>query len=64
MLDEIIKILNDYLSNLDREYDNDSVILTEQIINSLSLEKEKLAALLSVIPNDVPSPVVDKLKQI
>lgn len=64
MLDEIIKILNDYLSNLDREYDHDSIILTEQLISSISSEKENIAVLLSAIPNDVPASIVEKLKLI
>ena len=64
MLNEIIQNLKDYLSILDREYDNDSIILTEQIIESLSSSKEKMVTLFSAIPNDVPSSVVDKLKLI
>ena len=63
MIDEIIGILNEYNSHLDREYDNDLVLLTEKIISDLGKTKNDIKALNRAIPNDIPNEIVEKLKK-
>lgn len=64
MIDEIIEIIELYLDNLDREYDNDMVVLAEKILNDLDNTRSDIFALFSAVPMDVPEDVKDKVKNI
>ena len=64
MIDDIIKIMELYLNSLDREYDNDMVMLTEKILSELNSTKSDMLALFSAVPCDISNDVKNKLKMI
>lgn len=64
MLNEIEKILNEYEEGLDREYDNDQILMMNKANNTLQLLKSELKILLSVIPNEINRSTIEKLKKI
>lgn len=64
MIDDIIKILNLYLVSLDREYDNDMIILTEKILRELNITRDDVRSLLSAVPVDVLDTMKDSLKML
>lgn len=64
MLNEIEKILNEYEEELDREYDNDQILMMNKANNTLQLLKSELKILLSAIPNEINRSTIEKLKKI
>jgi len=64
MIDDIIKILKLYLVSLDREYDNDMIILTEKILRELDITRENVTSLLSAVPADISDSMKDSLKML
>ncbi|MBQ6991408.1 MAG: hypothetical protein IJN50_00595 [Clostridia bacterium] len=64
MINEANEILKLYLENLDREYDNDMVLLTEKILADLDSVKKDIKTLISVIPNDISDEVKERMKEL
>lgn len=62
MIDDIIEIIKIYLDSLDREYDNDMVLLTEKILGELNATRDDVKKLLTAVPGDVELGVKDSLK--
>ena len=62
MIDDIIEIIEFYLDSLDREYDNDMVVLAEKILRELNITRNDIKTLLTAVPGDVELEVKDALR--
>lgn len=62
MIDCIVEIIKLYLNELDREYDNDMVLLAEKVLNQANDLKKDINILLSAVPTDISEEIKGKLR--